>query len=102
MNHEIVVVLTQTVVEIDHTADETRRKNADAAVVEQIDAGGLLFFLEDGIVAEMRIAMDHTVAAERKPPGGEHRARKPVTHGKRFILVVEQAVAFEPIKREQT
>jgi hypothetical protein len=35
-----MVVVAQAVVEIDHAADEARRKDADAAVVEQIDAGG--------------------------------------------------------------
>ena len=41
MHDEIVVVLAQAVVEIDHAADELRREDADAAVVEQVDAGRL-------------------------------------------------------------
>ena len=41
MHDEIVVAVQQPVIEIDDAAHEFRRENADAAVVEQIDAGGL-------------------------------------------------------------
>ncbi len=39
MYDEIVVAAQQAVIEIDHAAHEFRRKNPDAAVIEQIDAG---------------------------------------------------------------
>ena len=42
MHDQSVVALEQAAIEIDHAADEARRENADAAIVEQIDAGGLL------------------------------------------------------------
>ena len=56
---------------------------------------------EDGVIAEMRIAMDDAEAAERKPPGGEHRGRQPVAHGERIVLVREHLGAVEPVEREQ-
>ena len=73
MHDEIVVAGAQPVVEIDHAADEFRREDADAAVVEQVDAGRLgaaaFAFGEHGVIAEMRIAVDHAEAAEGPPPG---------------------------------
>jgi hypothetical protein len=65
------IAVAQAGIEIDDAADESRRKDADAAIVEQIDAGRRAVILEDRIIAEMRIAVDHADAAERKPPGGE-------------------------------
>src|ERR1700694_4482012 len=101
MDNEIVVVLAQTIVESDHAADEFGRKDSDTAIVEQIDAGGFFLFLEDRVVAEMRIAVDDAIAAEGKPPGGEHRSGKTIADGERLVLVFEQPAAFEPIEREQ-
>ena len=49
----------------------------------------------------MRIAVDDAKAAERKPPGGEHRGRQPVAHGKRIVLVRQHLGTVEPIEREQ-
>src|SRR4029078_11799057 len=40
MDYERVVVPEQAMVKIDDPADELRREDANAAVVEQIDAGG--------------------------------------------------------------
>src|SRR5207244_3611483 len=41
VNNARVVVVAQPIVEIDHAADERRREDADAAVVQEIDAGWL-------------------------------------------------------------
>ena len=49
-----------------------------------------------------RVAVDHAVAAERQPPGGEHRGADPVAHGERGFLVLEQLAPFEPIERQQS
>ncbi len=49
----------------------------------------------------MRVAVDDAEAAERKPPGGEHRGRKRVAHRKRRVLVGEHARAVEPVEGEQ-
>ncbi len=57
--------------------------------------------LEHRVIAEMRIAVDHAEAAERKPPRGEHRLPDAVALGERRVLVREQLGAFEPVEREQ-
>ena len=56
---------------------------------------------EDRVIAEMRIAVDHAEAAERKPPGGEHRGRQRIARRKRIGLVRQHAGAVEPIERQQ-
>ena len=38
MNHQSVIALEQTMVEVDHAADEFCRKNADASVIQQVDS----------------------------------------------------------------
>src|SRR5258705_215534 len=73
VNDEISVSLQEAVIEIDHAADELRGEDADAAVVEEIDAGSSPTLIEHRVIAEMRIAVDHAEAAERPPPGSEHR-----------------------------
>ncbi|MEN9604149.1 MAG: hypothetical protein RL545_838, partial [Actinomycetota bacterium] len=69
------VVRLDRVVQIDDAADELRLEGADAAVVEQVQPRGAAGLLEDGIVAEVGIAMDDAVVREREPPGAEHGAR---------------------------
>ena len=109
-HHKLVVVVQEPVIEIDHAAHELRRENPDAAVIEQVDAGRLRHILaraafdariEDRVVAEMRVAVDDAIAAERIPPGGEHRGRKRIAHRERIVLVRKHARAFEPVEREQ-
>ena len=39
---------------------------------------GFPLALEDRVIAEMRIAVDDAEAAERQPPGGEHRVGEPI------------------------
>ena len=56
---------------------------------------------EDRVIAEMRIAVDDAEAAERKPPGGEHRGGERVARFQRVVLVGEHLRAVEPIEREQ-
>ena len=84
VHHQLALVVQQPVVEIDHALHERRREGADAAVVEQVDAGrpperavrsGRAALLEDRVVAEVRVAVDHAVVRERIPPRLEHRLR---------------------------
>ncbi len=49
----------------------------------------------------MRIAVDDAEAAERKPPGREHRGGKTIASVERAILVLQQLAAVHPVKREQ-
>ena len=58
-------------------------------------------FVEHRVVTEMRIAVDHAEAAERKPPGGKHRAADDVAMRERRALVLQELGAVEPIEREQ-
>src|SRR5207245_7222593 len=80
-NDEIGISFQEAVIEVDDTADEFRREDAHAAVVQEIDAGGSAGHIEHGVIAEMRIAVDHAEAAERPPPGREHRGAEPVAGG---------------------
>src|SRR5262245_48124950 len=68
---EIGVCFEQAVIEIHHTADEFRREDADASIVQEIDAGRPPARVEDGVIAEMGIAVNHAEAAEWPPPSGE-------------------------------
>src|SRR5690606_23977825 len=67
-----LVTLEEAAIEVDHAADELRRERAHAAVIEQVDPRRPAVLLEDGIIAEMRITMDHAVMAEGIPPRAEH------------------------------
>src|SRR5262249_59600926 len=73
VHDQIVLAAQQPMVKVDDAADEFRRKNANAAVVQKINAARPAVAKENSIVAEMRIAVDHAEAAEREPPGGKHR-----------------------------
>ena len=92
-------------IEIDHAADEARREDADAAVIEQVDALRLpvagVALREHRVVAQMRIAVDHRGAAERVPPGLEHRLRDAVADLDRRLLEGQDALAVEPAQRQQ-
>ena len=72
-----VIVVAQPVVEIDHAADELRREDADAAVVQEIDACGPALLLEHRVVAEMRVAVDWS--AERAAPTATASSAKRTT-----------------------
>src|SRR5215217_394301 len=74
MDDPVAVVVQEPAVEVDDPADEFRREDADAAVVEEIDAARLPAVREHGVVAEMRVAMDDAVVAEGVPPSLEHRS----------------------------
>src|SRR5262249_57037345 len=80
-NDEIDVSFQEAMIEIDDTADEFRREDADAAVVQEIDARGPARHIEHGVIAEMRIAVDHAEAAKRPPPGPEHGGAEPGAGG---------------------
>src|SRR5215470_7121691 len=90
VHDKIVVVGKQSVIEVNHAADEFRRKDTNAAVVEQVDAGRLAVGVEHGVVAEMRVAVDDAVTAERMPPGGKQGGGKPIAHLKTCGLVLKQ------------
>src|SRR6266700_2065614 len=89
-------------VEVDHAADELRRENADAAIVEQVDAVRGAVLDEGRVVAEMRIAVDHAEAAERLPPSLKHRDRDAIARRDVIALVGQQLVALEPVEGEET
>ena len=57
--------------------------------------------LEHGVIAKMRVAVDHAVMAERVPPGAEHGAGDLVALFERPVAIVEQALAVEPGHGEQ-
>jgi len=71
VDDEIGVCLEQAVIEIDHAADEFRREDADASIVQEIDARRPAGHVEHAVIAEMRIAVDHAETAERPPPSRE-------------------------------
>ncbi len=83
VHDEIVIAVQEAVIEIDDAAHEGRRKNADAAIIEEIDPGRRAVALEHRVIAEMRVAVNDAEAAERKPPGGEHGGGEHVAHRER-------------------
>src|SRR5262249_9154813 len=97
-----LVAVPQAAIKIDDPADELRRENADAAVVEEIDAARLARLFERGVVAKMRIAVDDAEAGERQPPRLEHCGREPVANFGRSVLVSEQFLPLQPIEYEQS
>ena len=56
LHDQAAIIVLQAMVEVDHPADELCREDANAAVIEQIDAGRLARLPEPGVVAEMRVA----------------------------------------------
>src|SRR5262245_42046234 len=102
MHHQSLVALEQAVVEVDHAADEFRLKDTNAAIVEQIDTMRRAVLDECGVVAEMRVAMDHPEPAERLPPRFEHRNREAVARRDGVPLVSQQLVAFQPVESKET
>src|SRR5262249_61654824 len=58
IDRQLVIVAFERVVEIDDAADEAGRENADAAEIEQVDGA----VRRDGVIPEMRVAVDHAVA----------------------------------------
>jgi hypothetical protein len=76
-----IVAGAQTLVEIVDAFDKARGKDADATIIEKIDAARHARFIgKNGIIAEMRIAVDHPIGAERHPPRLEHRDRHTIAH----------------------
>src|SRR5438045_1662720 len=71
IDRQRLVVAFERVVEIDHPADETGREYTDAAEIEQVDGA----VLGDGVVAEMRVAVNDAVMVEWHVPGPEHALR---------------------------
>ena len=96
------VIVEQAAIEVDDAADKGRREDADAAIVQQVDALRRAVAIgEDGVVAEMRIAMDHAEAAEGRPPGREHRRGEPVALLQAMLLVGGDLVALQPVHGQQ-
>src|SRR6188472_3186798 len=96
------IVAQQSPVEIDYALDELRRKGTHAAIIEQVDAGRPpLALFEHSVIAEMRVAMDHAVMAERVPPGTEHGAGDLVALFQSAARVAEQPPPVEPSHGEQ-
>ena len=62
----------------------------------------LAALVEHRVIAEMRIAVDHAEAAERKPPGREHRGgRGGCASSSGASLWASSLRALEPVEREQ-
>src|SRR5690606_7952075 len=61
----VPIIRFEGAIELDHARNECRRKDADAAIIEKIDAE----ILAHRIIAEMRVSMNDAIAAERHPPG---------------------------------
>ena len=72
----VVIMVTHRLEQADHATDEMRRKNADGAEIQQVDATGILAIgLADQVVAQMRVAMDDAEFVQRlvirlEQPGG--------------------------------
>src|SRR6516165_9213404 len=73
VHDQVVLAAQQPVIKVDDAAHEFRRENSDATIVKKVDSSWRAVVQENSVIAEMRIAMDHAEAAERKPPGGKHR-----------------------------
>ncbi len=101
-----LVVRLQRPIELDHAVHEPRRKNAHAAVVEQIDAIdptlAALRRRRDRIIAEMRIAVNDAVAQERAPPRVEQADGDGVARFLRRALEGDERLAVEPLHRQQS
>ena len=93
-----LVIAHECAIEFDRAAHEARREDAHAAEVHQVHRT----VGPHGVVAEMRVAMDDTVAVERHIPGAEH------VDGERILLFlgtglpVEQWFALQPSHGEQS
>ena len=61
----LAIVGLEAAIELDDAFHETRRKDADAAVVEEVQPGRAAVLLEDRVVAEMRVAVDDADSARR-------------------------------------
>src|SRR5215468_3011940 len=74
VHNQGTVFCAKPMIKIDHTAYKFWLESADTAIIEKIDTGGPSFFLEDRVIAKMRIAMNYGVMAEGIPPRPEHGA----------------------------
>src|SRR5262245_9277692 len=103
MDDQRPVLAQQAVVKVDHALNEFRSEGAHAAIVEELDPGRpALAVLEDGVIAEMRISMNHPVKSERIPPGAEHGASDVVASLERMRRVVEKAPPLKPTHGEKS
>jgi len=71
LDRQLLVVALQRVVKVDDASDKARRKDADAAEIEQVHGA----VGRDRVIAEMRVAVDHPVKIERHVPHPEHPER---------------------------
>src|SRR5947209_11440090 len=109
LDDAVAVVVAQAFIEIDDALHETRREDADATEVEEIDPGRrrsrlaarLLLLVEDGVVAEMRIAVDDAELGEGIPPGAEHGGGNPVALLEAVIEMSEERLAVQPLHGEE-
>ena len=91
----------QALVKLDHPLNEARGENAHAAIIEQVDAGGLATLFKDRVIAQMRVAVDDAILAEGMPPGAEHGDREAIARVLIGLFEVEQFSALEPLQREK-
>src|SRR6266849_7897292 len=101
VHDEVIIALEQPAIEINDATHEFHCKEADAAIVEQIDSRRPAADLEHRIVAEMGIAVDHPVTTERPPPCREHGCAEEIARCEIVILMREQSVAVEPIESKE-
>ena len=97
----VAFVVQEPVIEIDDASQKLRRKDPDAAVIEQIDPTRLARLREHRIIPQMRVSVDDADLPDRMPPRLEHRVREPIADLDRRILESEDLLAFEPPERQE-
>ena len=93
----VPVLSPKRFVKLDHAENEGRRENADAAEVEQVHG----IVIGDGIIAEMRITMDHAIFIEWHIPCAEHVGGDLIADVYRRVIQVRQITASQPIHGDQ-
>ena len=86
------IIVEHGAVEIDDAADKFRREDADAAKIEQVDG----VVLAHGVIAQMRVAVNHAVAIEGNIPGAEHIHGQAVALFGRRVDEVQNTLTVQP------
>ena len=98
VHRQVLIAGLERPVQVDHALHQARPEHADAAEVEQVDAE----IRPGGVVAEVRIAVDHRVVVERHVPGAEQVVGDAVAHLDRRVLELEQRAPVQPAHGQQT
>src|SRR5919106_422820 len=94
---EVLIAALERPVQVDHALYEARPEHPDAAEVQQVDAE----VRPRGVVAEVRIAVDHGVVVERHVPGAEHVVGDAVARLDRRVPELQQRPPVQPAHGEQ-